>query len=95
MPLAPDITARIKRDFASEEAAPVVELLGELNANAQLQFGDRVIRCIVYLSKGSVDEISRYIQVAHGDFRDVIFFAEYDANNKRLRDFEQPFGVDV
>jgi ABC-type hemin transport system ATPase subunit len=95
MSLAPDITARIKRDFASANAALVVDLLTDLNLDASSPFEDRIIRCIVYMSKGSFDEISRYIEIARLDFRDVIYLAEYDASDKRFRDFNQPFALDV
>ena len=93
-PLPPDITAQIERDFVKDEVAPVLDLLGELSVQNNGPFDDRIMRCVVYLSCGTFSGLTRAIGTARADFRDVISFAEYDANDERLRDLCQPFNSD-
>jgi hypothetical protein len=57
---------------------------------------DRVIRCIIFLSKGNVADLKKYIETATNDTRDVMLWAEYekltgDTNFKRIRDFNKTF----
>ncbi len=57
---------------------------------------DRVIRCIVFLAKGNLTDLSKYIETATFEPRDVMLWAEYeklsgDLNYKRLRDFNNTF----
>lgn len=38
----------------------------------------RLLRCVTYLSQGSLSKLDEYIQAANEDWRDVISWAEYD-----------------
>ena len=90
-----DITNKIYTDFgeAASDACQIlenaIEKTGDLNS-------DRVIRCIIFLAKGNVDELNKYIKVAVADPRDIMLWAEYEKsedgiNYNRLRDFSNPF----
>jgi len=94
-PLPLDIIAKIERDFVKDEVAPVLDLLGELSVQNNGPFDDRVLRCVVYPSHGTFSDLTRAIATARADFRDVILFAEYDANDERLRNLSQPFKSDA
>lgn len=38
----------------------------------------RVIRCIIYLAMGNLDNLNKYIETATFDTRDVMLLAEYE-----------------
>lgn len=95
MPLKPDILHRIQSDFG-ERAQDAIKILNESIAKVDYLKTDRVIRCIVFLSKGNIDELSKYIQTTIIDTRDVMLWAEYEelpgnCNFKRLRNFNNTF----
>jgi hypothetical protein len=43
------------------------------------------------LAEGKTDRLLHFIGCATTDYRDVILWAEYDRNDQRVRDFNQPF----
>ncbi|RZJ98861.1 MAG: hypothetical protein EOO46_23730 [Flavobacterium sp.] len=90
-----DIKEKIDADFGerSKQAFDVlksaIEKIGYLKT-------DRVIRCIIFLSKGNIEDLKKYIDAATFDTRDVMLWAEYDKlngdlNYKRRRDFNKTF----
>lgn len=91
MPIPADIITRIERDFAKSDAASVVELMSELSGEGNATFTDRVLRCLVYMSKGSVPDLTHAVELARTDWRDIIYFAEYDENDVHARDLSKPF----
>jgi hypothetical protein len=90
-----DIIIRINSDFGNDAD----KALRTLNAGidqAEYLKTDRVIRCIIFLAKGNLIDLEKYIQAATFDSRDVMLWAEYeklngDFNYKRLRDFNKTF----
>lgn len=86
--LPADIAAKIAADFAREPLRDVLALLDEYRGAEKL----RVIRCIVYLAKGSIDRLLQLVGTAQTDYRDVVNWAEYD-HDRRIRDFNQPFAI--
>ena len=98
MPLAPDIVQRV----LAEAGADTDEMLAQLSAIASEVpgVGDRVLRCLVYLSRGSLASLSAAAETVRQDWRDTIVAAEYEPRpgTKRfqgdyiqVRDFNQPF----
>lgn len=90
-----DITTRIKIDFGIK-SDEVFELLTKAIEKTEYLSTDRVIRSIIFLSEGNLQELNRYIDVATYDTRDVMFWAEYEklndnSNPKRIRDFNKTF----
>ena len=91
-----DIIKRIELDFGehSEKAKQII--INKVNNFEHLLKNDRIIRCIVYLSKGSIRELNHNITIALQDPRDIMLYAEYKEgstfeNFKRLRDFNKTF----
>ena len=87
-----DITKRINEDFA-ENSHQAIEILKNAIEKTDYLKTDRVIRCIIFLAKGNIDDLNKYIEVAIFDTRDVMLWAEYkelneDLNYKRERDFK-------
>ena len=90
-----DIIRRIQTDF-SDKSSEVFETLKNAIENTAYLKTDRVIRCIIFLSKGNINELNRLINVAINDTRDVMLWAEYEKlngnfNYKRIRDFNKTF----
>ena len=85
MPTLPtDISARVARDFPAELCAEVIDSLES--------FEPRVARCILQLAGGDIAKFRHNCGVAHQDPRDVMYWAEYDENDKQIHDFRQAFG---
>lgn len=77
----------------------MLELLRTFSANAP-GAEDRVLRCLVFLSRGKWDALERELEIARLDWRDTIVAAEYEPvpgakrfqnDCVRVRDFSQPF----
>jgi len=84
-----DIIERINLDFG-HEALEAFKLLQPWGRN------ERVLRCIIYLSKGSLNELNHVMTQAMTDNRDVMLWAEYKGltgteDFKRVRDFNETF----
>jgi hypothetical protein len=85
--LPADVAERLLADYPDEQLATLQALLDEYKGNERA----RVVRCVVHLAEGKVDRLLHFIGCATTDYRDVIYWAEYDRNDQRLRDFNQPF----
>lgn len=90
-----DIIGRIKTDFG-ENADNATTMLLDAISKVEYLKTDRVIRCIIFLAKGNLTDLNKYIETATFDTRDVMLWAEYekssgDFNYKRLRDFNKTF----
>ena len=90
-----DITRRINTDFG-ENSNQAFETLKNAIEKTDYLKTDRVIRCIIFLSKRSIDDLNKYIETATFDTRDVMLWAEYekldgDLNYKRHRNFNNTF----
>lgn len=90
-----DINARIRIDFGEQSHKAMTMLIDAIDANNVLR-SDRVIRCIVFLAKGDLRVLNRYIETATDDPRDIMLLAEYeeskeDENPKRVIDFNNTF----
>ena len=90
-----DIIRKINIDFADNSEKAIGILKNAINKTNFLKT-DRVIRCIIFLAKGNIDDLNKYIEAATFDTRDVMLWAEYkklngDLNYKRIRDFNNTF----
>ena len=95
MPVSPDIIAKIQHDFSKGEVAPAIDLVSNLSTEDRDTFTDQVLRCVIFLSNGSLTDLVRNLACARTDWRDVIYWAEYDANDVRVRDHNVPFRSNV
>jgi hypothetical protein len=90
-----DINSRIRTDFGENASRAMTLLIDAINKVDYLKT-DRVIRCIIFLAKGNLTDLNKYIETATFDTRDVMLWAEYeklsgDLSYKRLRDFNKTF----
>ena len=89
--LPDDVLARARRDFPAARHAEVIAALEGLATTTREHA--RVARCVLFVANGSLEEFERMIALAHTDYRDAIVQAEYDRNDRRLRDLTLPFEV--
>lgn len=90
-----DIKKKIQNDFGVE-SNKAIEILNLTIEKTDYLNSDRIIRCIVFLSKGNLIDLQKNITSATYDPRDVMLWAEYeklsdDFNYKRIRDFNNTF----
>jgi len=88
MALEPDIIERVRIDFggASEQALDLLRESGKIG---------RVARCVVVASRGSLELLRGYIQLAKSDARDAIVAGEYDSAQRKVRDLRVSFLLDT
>jgi hypothetical protein len=90
-----DIVKRINADFGENANIATTKLIEAITKQDYLKT-DRIIRCIIFLAKGNLKDLDKYIETAIFDTRDVMLWAEYeklngDFNYKRVRDFNYTF----
>lgn len=69
------------------------KLLEDYLAESDDLYKDRIIRCVIYLTKDGITQLKKNLAAARQDPRDVMLWAEYDnpANPTRVRDFDKTF----
>ena len=87
MALSADILERVRSDFRERDRERAITLLDGYSGPGD----DRVLRCALFLSAGTLEKLEHFLRVAEADYRDVILFAEYDGNDQRVRDFSRGF----
>jgi hypothetical protein len=88
-PLPDDVLARARRDFPATRHAEVIAALEGLAAATREHA--RVARCVLFVANRDLEQFERMVALAHTDYRDAIVQAEYDRNDRRLRDLSEPF----
>ena len=92
MALPVDVIARLDRTFVGDDDRERArELLSAMQA--RLGAGDfaRVIRCVVHLADAELARLDELVAAALLDWRDVIMWAEYAPDGRRVHDFTKPF----
>ena len=72
---------RIANEFPASEQAIAIDLLNSYTG-AEME---RVAWDILELSKGSLENVRKYVAAAKTDYRDVLYWAEYYATDPLLR----------
>jgi len=84
--LPADVSKKLEADFGPDDMATVRNLLAEYKGKES----PRVIRCILHLAEGDTNKLLHFINAANSDYRDVIYWAEYDKGDQRAHDFNLP-----
>jgi hypothetical protein len=82
-----DIVDRVIEEYPADAIGQVHLWFEDLGS-------DRLARCALFLAKGSLDQLRKLVAVGKTDYRDLIFPAEYDSFQVRVRDFSRPFGTE-
>lgn len=89
-----DIRRKIITDFG-EASHHAFDILEKAIRKSGFLKTDRIIRCIIFLAKGNIEDLKKCTDAATIDTRDVMLWAEYeklnDLNYKRRRDFNKAF----
>jgi len=87
MSLPADVLAAIDRWFADrrDDAAVLIAAAAAISPEPE-----RVARCVAWLGRASFGDLEHYAEAACVDYRDTIWWAEYDGGETQLRDFTQP-----
>ena len=94
--LPEDVLSKVRSDYSDAVSQEfIIKALIQLGADLDLN-GARIPRCILFLAEGDFEAFKRYLQSAKSDWRDVIYWAEYDGdfknhNVKQVRDFNKTF----
>jgi len=72
---------RIAKEFPAGSEALIAELLEAYSGPEK----ERVVWDILQLSKGSLENIRKYLRVAQTDYRDVLYWAEYYDTDPMVR----------
>jgi hypothetical protein len=92
MSLPVDVVDKVLQDFPKDESVIILQLMNEFEQTKPEWFTPRILRCIIFLSKGKFEKFASTVKEAQTDWRDVIVAAEYeDWNDKPVRDFNLPF----
>jgi hypothetical protein len=82
-----DIEKKLEQDYPLESVHAVSRSLATYQGSERY----RVVRCIVHLSMGDPELVAHFLSVAAQDYRDVIHWAEYDRDDRKVHDFNEPF----
>jgi len=85
-----DIYQKIERDFG-DDLKLAIEQVEILDARTKGLIGNRLLRAMVFLSKGNIDRFKQVIELGRIDYRDVLWQAEYDCGEEQLYDFNKTF----
>jgi|GEM_PF-6737367 len=85
-----DISEHIKEHFRDPNR--VYKILDNLVVNKEEL---RIIRSILMLSDSDYDSVKAWVKSANEDYRNVIFYAEYDNRNIRKFDYNNPINKQV
>jgi hypothetical protein len=85
-----DIYQKIERDFG-DDLKLAIEQIEILDARSKGLVGERMLRAMVFLAKGSIEHFKQVIELGRTDFRDVLWQAEYDCGEEQLYDFNKTF----
>jgi hypothetical protein len=89
-----DIIEELESRFQTESNR-AIELIASYQRKYDYLDSNRIIRCVVFLSDGTLKSLESNFEDAKTDPRDVMLWAEYentnDLNPKRIRDFNKPF----
>jgi len=89
--LALDICKKIECDFR-DKASEVHEALEFFYVKNKNSSRDRVVRAVIYMSGGNIDQFHSVLKRAHSSWRDVLYQAEHSyPEDKWVRNFNSNF----
>ena len=89
--MEPDIEARIAADYPAAHQGEVRALVRRLEDELGSAGFPRIARSALFLARGDIERLAHFVGRASQDYRDVIYWAEYDEHDSRVRDFNNPF----
>ena len=91
----PDIQIKIRSDFGPEKSDDIEAKFEKFKVDFLVIYKEEpsssIIRCILRLAEGNEEKLERYIKTALSDWRDVIYWAEYDREENKVFDGSKRF----
>ena len=87
------VLTAIKKLFSKEKVKEIQEILS-LYGSQEGKGGQRVCLAVLKLSQGDEERLFHFLNEASIDFRDVLFWAEYDKNGKEIPNPYKELGVE-
>ena len=72
-----DVVRIVRRDFPQVAEVTLLAILDDYGAADWQRERDRVQLAILKLAAGNLDALKHYVEMACGDYRDVLAYAEY------------------
>ena len=83
----PDIKRRIITDYGTENQNKIIALINEFGDMFTQVYKEkpspRIIRCVIRLAEADENKLVHYMEQALRDWRDVIYWAEYDKEDNK------------
>ena len=92
MALPEDIITKVRQDFCEDDSLRVLQIFSELRKENPDLFSDRILRCIIILAHGLIEELAKAVTLARDDWQALIMAAEYHWGNC-ARLLSLPFGI--
>ena len=92
MALPEDIITKVRQDFCEDDSLRVFQIFSELRKENPDLFSDRILRCIIILAHGLIEELAKAVTLARDDWQALIMAAEYHWGNC-VRLLSLPFGI--
>lgn len=94
--LPSDIGAKIRMDYPHDHEEVIRTMESFIREHDYLS-DERIVRCIIHLTKQENMSIPDVLEAVSGDPRDAMFWAEYEGRQsgetpRHVRDFNKPFG---
>jgi uncharacterized protein YpuA (DUF1002 family) len=86
--LPKDIIDKVYQDYEINLVENALSIINEFFTESK---SIRVVRCAIFLAGGNLNNLQFYLEKAKQDYRDLIYWAEYDKFDKKIRDFNMPF----
>jgi hypothetical protein len=88
--LAPDIYQKLSKDFGVQ-LPEALAALAELEAQTKGMMSDRLLRAIVFLGGGHLEDLKWNISAAREESQSVLWRAESEHGSTRIHDFSKTF----
>src|ERR1043166_6544687 len=96
-----DVVAVVQKTFPETSHSRVLGLLDSYGVEPYERERERVQLAVLKLSEGNEEKVREFVTVAKGDYRDVLFWAEYPEEAKldtpekreRIKKMFEKFGI--
>ncbi len=86
-----DVTTKIRKEYSNPDHQEfIINSLVKLSVDWEFKSA-RIPRCILFLSKGDFEAFKENLKNAETDWRDVIYWAEYNSEDNQIYNFNKTF----
>ena len=86
-----DIKNRLESDYGKNSREAKREIQELIISNKEFR-SHRIVRALIFSGDKDIIHLKKMIELTRTDWRDLLMNAEYEKNDKRVRDFNNEFG---